>query len=164
MGSPVLSDSSTRNTRGRMTRKPTTSRTITVMIACQLRRFLRSSAVSDVKTGSTPRADDAVPFLGEVRTILLEGVPVGREQELHVLERHAAARRRDAGLGEDEGKRRALSLELDVARVLRAHDDLVLAVDQTAVLLDVGVEGARLVLGELLEVFQAEDRLQHVPH
>src|SRR5829696_3320287 len=97
MGSPVLSDSSTRNTRGRMTRKPTTSRTITVMIACQLRRFLMSSAVSDVKTGSTPRADDAVPFLGEVRTILLEGVPVGREQELHVLERHAAARRRDVG-------------------------------------------------------------------
>src|SRR6476660_118944 len=77
-----------------MTRKPTTSRTITVMIACQLRRALRSSAVSDVKTGSTPRADDAVPFLGEVRTVLLEGVPVGREQELHVLQRNAAARRR----------------------------------------------------------------------
>src|SRR5882757_4094695 len=94
IGSPVLSDSSTRNTSGRMTRKPTTSRTTTVMIACQLRRALRPSADSDVKTGSTPRADDAIPLLGEVRTILLEGVPVGREEQLHVLERHAAARRR----------------------------------------------------------------------
>src|SRR5437762_6910367 len=94
IGSPVLSDSSTRNTSGRMTRKPTTSRTTTVMIACQLRRALRSSAVSDVKADSTPCADDAVPLLGEVRTILLEGVPVGREEQLHVLERHAADARR----------------------------------------------------------------------
>src|SRR4029453_10006113 len=94
IGSPVLSDSSTRKTSGRMTRKPKTTRTITLMIACQLRRALRSSAVSDVKTGSTTSADDTVPFLGEVRTILLEGVPV-REEELHVLERDAAARRRD---------------------------------------------------------------------
>ena len=63
---------------------------------------------------------------------------------------------RHAGLREDEGERRALGLELDVARILRAHDDLVLAVDQPAVLLDVGVEGARLLLGELLEVVLAE--------
>src|SRR6266545_7543525 len=94
IGSPVLSDSSTRNTSGSTTRKPTTSRTITVMIACQLRRALRSSAVSDVKTGSAPHADDAVPLLGELRPVLLEGVPVGGNEELHVLERHAAGRRR----------------------------------------------------------------------
>src|SRR5437588_12839655 len=30
----------------------------------------------------TPCADDAVPFLGEARTVLLEGVPVGRDQQL----------------------------------------------------------------------------------
>ncbi len=71
--------------------------------------------------------------------------------------------RRHAGLGEDEGERRALGLELDVAGILRTHDHLVLAVDQPAVLLDVGVEGARLLLGKLLEVTRAEDRLQHVP-
>ena len=70
---------------------------------------------------------------------------------------------RHAGLREDEGKRRALGLELDVARILGAHDDLVLAVDQPAVLLDVGVEGARLLLGELLEVALAQDRLQRIP-
>src|SRR5215470_7291971 len=207
-GSPVLSDSSTRNTSGRMTRKATTSRTAIVAIACPLCLGRRTSPVIDVKAGSAPRTDDAVPLLGELRTVLLEGVPVGRNEELHVLERHAAGRRRHvvarrmqqqrvaerlladrgeepvheqlggvgmravlddavglrhrghAGLGEDEGERRALGLELDVARVLRAHDDLVLAVDQAAVLLDIGIEGARLVLGELLEVLEPEDRFQ----
>ena len=70
---------------------------------------------------------------------------------------------RHTGVREDEGERRALGLELDVTRVLGAHDDLVLAVDQAAVLLDIGIEGARLLLAELLEVVHAEDRHQHVP-
>src|SRR5260370_36184650 len=93
----MLSDSSTRNTSGRMTRKPTNSRMTSVMIACQLRRGRRASAVSNVKAGSAPRTDDAVPLLGELRTVLLESVPVGRDEQLHVLERHAAGWRRHAG-------------------------------------------------------------------
>src|SRR5262245_45364913 len=93
IGSPMFSDSATRNTIGRMTRKPTASRTATVTIACQSRRGRRVSAVR-VKARSAPRADDAVPLLGELGPVLLEGVPIGREQELHVLERHAAGRRR----------------------------------------------------------------------
>ena len=100
--------------------------------------------------------------------------PIGREEPVHeqlggvgmgaigddtVGLRHGG----NAGLREHEGERRALGLELDVAGVLRAHDDLVLAVDQPAVLLDVGIEGARLDGGEFLEVVVAQDRLQHVP-
>src|ERR1700716_2635744 len=90
IGSPMFSDSSTRNTSGRMTRKPTASRTTSVTIACQLRRGRRASPGTNVKAGSAPCANDAVPFLGELRPVLLEGVPVGRDEQLHVLERHAA--------------------------------------------------------------------------
>src|SRR5271169_4488278 len=102
IGSPVLSDSSTRNTSGRMTRKPTTSTTTIVTMtcqfgACQLCRGLGISPESSVKTGSAPGADDAVPFLGEGWAIFLELVPVGRDEKLHVLERHAAGRRRHVG-------------------------------------------------------------------
>src|SRR5260370_37075268 len=93
----MLRDSPTRNTSGRMTRKPTTSRMASLMIDCQLRRGRTASAVSNVKAGSAPRADDAVPLLGERRAILLGGVPVGRDEQLHVLERHAAGRRRHVG-------------------------------------------------------------------
>src|SRR5882757_4076820 len=93
----MFSDSSTRNTSGRMTRKPTASRMTTVMIACQLRRGFRISPETNAKTGSAPCADDAIPLLGELRPVLLEGVPVGRNEQLHVLERHAAGRRRHVG-------------------------------------------------------------------
>src|SRR5882757_1994766 len=192
IGSPVFSDSWTRNTTGSSTRKLTITRIASVTSACQLKRGRRTPEVTTDKT-STPRADDTVPLLGEGRAVLLEGVPVGRYQQFHVLERHAARRcrhvrprrmqqqrvgerlladrreepvheqlggvgmgavghdavglryGRHARLGEDEGERRAFGLELDVARILCAHDDLVLTVDQPAVLLDIGVEGARLL-------------------
>src|ERR1700682_1846021 len=101
----MLRDSPTRNTIGRITRKPTTSRMTSVMIACQLRRGRRASAVSNAKPGAAPRTDDAVPFLGELRTVLLEGVPVGRNEQLHVLERHAAGGGR-AGGGRGGGRER----------------------------------------------------------
>src|SRR5882672_8521670 len=87
-GSPMFSDSSTRNTSGRMTRKLTPSTTAIVMIACQLYRGFSISLESSVKAGSAPCADDAVPFLGEARPVLLEGVQVGRDQQLHFRKRH----------------------------------------------------------------------------
>src|SRR5206468_1259583 len=96
-GSPVLSDSSTRNTNGRMTRKLTTSTTMIVMIACQLRRGFGVSPKSSVKSGSAAGSDDAVPFLGEGRPIFLELAQVGGHEKLHVLERHTARRRRHVG-------------------------------------------------------------------
>src|SRR6266851_209164 len=80
-----------------MTRKLTISTTTIVMIACQLRRGLSASPESSFKTGSAPCADDAVPFLGEGRPVFLELVPVGRDEKLHVLERHTAGRRRHVG-------------------------------------------------------------------
>src|SRR5471032_1834924 len=211
IGSPVFSDSSTRNTIGRTTRKATTSITTTEMIVCQFSFGLSASSDNKLKPGSAPGADDAVPFLGEARAVLLEGIPVGGYQQLHLREwnrtrrrRHVLTRRmkrqclgerllpdrreepvheqlsgvgmrtvghdavgfghgRDAGCREDEADRRALGLELDSAGVLRTHDDLVLAVGQAIVLLDVGVEGAWLLGRELLEVVFAQDRLQHVP-
>src|SRR5215470_11155536 len=91
-GSPVFSDSSTRNTSGRMTRKLTASTRAIVTIACQLRRGFGISPDSSVKTVSTTGADDAVPFLGEARPVLLESVPVGRDQQLHLAERDRARR------------------------------------------------------------------------
>src|SRR5215471_13613484 len=129
-GSPVFSDSSTRKTSGRMTRKLTVSTTPIVMIACQLRRGLSGEVVmflspdrgrgeerglrtspdspsphlspyrgrGDRKRRRSarlaPRADDAVPFLGVARAVLLEGVPVGGNKQLHFGKRHRARRRR----------------------------------------------------------------------
>src|SRR5256885_1451502 len=97
MGSPVLSDSSTRNTTGSRTRKPTASSTASVTSACQLKRGRKTPPDTDAKTASAPRADDAIPLLAELGPALLEGVPVGRDQQLHVLEGDAARRRRHVG-------------------------------------------------------------------
>src|SRR5512132_60184 len=132
IGSPTFSDSSTRKTSGSRTRKPTITRTASVVRACPLMRrrhqpssrpegrrpevegpifnnqpqvaekrslrcaSLRSASVGTTGKASTPGAVDAVPFLGEGRAVLLELVPVGGRQELHLLERHGvgAARRR----------------------------------------------------------------------
>src|SRR6187402_3177583 len=95
MGSPTFSDSSTRKTSGSRTRKPTIARTASVVRACPLMRGRRTPVDASAKL-LAPGADDAVPLLGEGRAILLEGFPVGREQELHLLQRHrvGAARRR----------------------------------------------------------------------
>src|SRR5690348_5635643 len=80
-----------------MTRKPTASTTTSVMVACQFQRGRNISADCSVKIRSAPGADDAVPFFGELGPVLLEGVPVGWRQQLHVLERHAVGRRRHVG-------------------------------------------------------------------
>src|SRR5471032_2470666 len=93
MGSPVFSDSSTRNTIGRTTRKATTSITTTEMIVCQFSFGFSTSSDNKLKPGSAPGADDAVPFLGKARTILLEGVPIRRHQQLHLRQRNRAWRR-----------------------------------------------------------------------
>src|SRR5690242_15067951 len=95
MGSPVLSDSSSRNTTGSKTRKPTASRTTSVIKPCQLKCGRNVPPDTDGNLASAPGPDDAIPLLGKLRPVLLEGRPVGRHQELHVLERHAAGRRWD---------------------------------------------------------------------
>src|SRR5476649_2036590 len=94
IGSPVFNDSSTRNTIGRTTRKATTSITTTEMIVCQFSFGFSASSDNKLKPGSAPGADDAVPFLGEARTILLEGIPVRRYQQLHLRQRNSTRRRR----------------------------------------------------------------------
>src|SRR5476651_1047862 len=81
IGSPVFSDSST-------------SKTTTEMIVCQFSFGFSASSDNKLKPGSAPGADDAVPFLGEAGAILLKGIPVGRDEKLHLLERDRARRRR----------------------------------------------------------------------
>src|SRR6185436_15374671 len=95
IGSPTFSDSSTRKTSGSRTRKPTTARTASVVRACPLMRG-RRTPVGPSANGLAPGADDPVPLLGEGRAVLLEVVPVGGREQLHLLERHRIrpARRR----------------------------------------------------------------------
>jgi len=67
--------------------------TTTEMIVCQFSFGFSASSDNKLKPGSAPGADDAVPFLGIARTILLEGVPVRRDEELHLRERDGAERK-----------------------------------------------------------------------
>ena len=62
-----------------------------------------------------------------------------------------------------EGDRRTLRLPFEIAGILRGVDQLVLLVHQPVVLLDIGIEGARLQFGEFLPIIGPQGLAQFEP-